>query len=176
MMHTELKGLIHDAEDHYLQSQELHYFDQQVDSLAQRLEAYELLRDFELEVFQNVADQLQSDFARLEADLFTRSLEDGLAILRYSAMAMLQDNPQYLQRQLLEWLPSRVRAYELADVEKRLLQLLQTQLGKCIPAAKLALIQPYLVQVHRVLSSLPTPPLPPIEPPSQTAELLTPSI
>jgi hypothetical protein len=155
MMNTALKGLIQDAEDHYLQTQELHYLDQQLDSLGQRLEAYELLRDAELEVFQNVADQLQSDFAQLDAQLFTRALEDGLAILRYSAMAMLQENPQYLQRQLLEWLPSRAQAYELADVEKRLLQLLQTQLGKCIPAAKLALLQPYLVQAHRALSSLP---------------------
>jgi hypothetical protein len=176
MMSTKLKGLIQNAEDHYLQAPELQDFEQQVSSLAQRLEAYEILRDFELEVFQNVADQLQSDFARLEADLFTRALEDGLAILRYSAMAMLQDNPQYLQRQLLAWLPSRAQAYELVDVEKRLLQLLQTQLGKCIPAAKLALIQPYLVQVHRSLGSLPSPPSPMVEPPAPSAELLTPTV
>jgi hypothetical protein len=152
-MNTELSQVINDAEDHYLQSQELNHLNQQIESLAQRLEVYELLRDFELEVFQEVADDLQSAFPRLDAQLLNRVLEDGLAILRYGAMAMLQGNPQYLQRQLLEWLPSRVQAYDLEAVETRMLQLLQTHLSKRILPSQIALIQFYLDRVHSALIS-----------------------
>jgi hypothetical protein len=151
MMNTELKALINDAEDHYLQAPALSQFNRQLSSLTERLEAYELLRDCEAEVFQDIADDLQSAFPRLDSQLLMRALEDGLSVLRYGAMAMLQGDPKYLQRQLLEWLPSRVQAYELELVEDRMLRLLQVHLSKRIASYQIGLIQPYLDQVHHAL-------------------------
>jgi hypothetical protein len=154
MMNQEFQALINAAEDHYLPSQELYPLKQQVDTLGQRLEAYELLRDREVEVFQAVADQLQSAFPNLDERRLNRALEDGLAMLRYAAMAMLQQNPEYLQRRWLEDLGDRVQAYELVAVELAMLQLIQTHLSKRIAVVPMSLIQPYLDQVQRRLAAV----------------------
>jgi hypothetical protein len=151
-MNAEFQNLINDAEDHYLASENLYQFKQQLSTLSQRLETYELLRDRELEVFQAVADQLQSTFPNLDAQRLNRALEDGLAILRYGAMAMLLNSPTYFQRSLLDCLPERVMAYELEAVEQQLLQFLQVQLSKRIAVAQMSCIQPYLEQVARSLT------------------------
>jgi hypothetical protein len=79
-------------------------------------------------------------------------LEDGLAILRYGAMAMLLNSPVYFQRGLLDCLPERVMAYELEAVEQQLLQFLQVQLSKRIAVAQMSCIQPYFEQVQRALT------------------------
>jgi Phycobilisome protein len=157
MMNQEFQALINAAEDHYLPSQELYQLKQQVDTLGQRLEAYELLHDREVEVFQAVADQLQSAFPNLDEVRLNRALEDGLAMLRYAAMAMLQQNPEYLQRRWLEDLGDRVQAYELVAVEQEMLQLIQTHLSKRIAVVPMSLIQPYLDQVQRQLAMVSAP-------------------
>ncbi|MBE9029992.1 phycobilisome protein [filamentous cyanobacterium LEGE 11480] len=153
MMNSEFQALINDAEDHYLQSQELRQLKQQLESLPARLAAYEVLRDRELEVFQAVADELQAEFANLPTSLINRALENGLAILRCGAMAMLQNNPEHVQKRLLDWLPEQVKAYDLVAVEDQMLQLLQAQLTKRIESVHVAQIQPYIEQVRLALVS-----------------------
>jgi hypothetical protein len=150
-INTELRSLVIDAEDSYLQETELQRMKRQLSGLRQRLEVYEVLRDFELEVFQAVADDLQSAYAGLDNQQTNRLLEDGLAILRYGAMAMLQDNPDFFQRQVLDCLPDRANAYGIEAALLEMLRLMLLHLNKRIPGTQVEVFQPYLEQVQRTI-------------------------
>jgi hypothetical protein len=150
-LNTELRSLVIDAEDSYLQSSEIQRMKRQLSGLRQRLEVYEVLREFELEVFQAVADDLQSAYAGLDNQQTNRLLEDGIAILRYGAMAMLQDNPDYFQRQVLDCLPERANAYEIEAATLEMLRLILLHLNKRIPGTQVEVFQPYLEQAQRTI-------------------------
>jgi Phycobilisome protein len=152
MMNPEFQALINDAEDHYLQSSDVLKIRQHLATLPDRIAAYEVLRDREEEVFQAVADELQTSFASLPTALFNRVLENGLALLRYGAMAMVLDNPTYLQQRLLESMPDQLAAYELAPVATQMLQLLQSHLSRRIEAPQVALIKPYIEQAQNAIN------------------------
>lgn len=111
-MHPEIKTLLYEAEDHYLKPEEIDSFKYHASSLAQRLETYELLRDAELAIFQPVADQLLETFPQQQENL-KLALKHWLSVLRYSAMAMLMDNPEFLQLRLLESLTEGVQVHQM---------------------------------------------------------------
>jgi hypothetical protein len=66
-------------------------------------------------------------------------------------MAMLFNNPEYLRRRLLEWLPDLVAAYQLRDMELAFYRLLQTQLKSNLSPEQMALLKPYLEDAYAVL-------------------------
>ncbi len=55
-MHSEIKTLLYEAEERYLNLEEIETVKYYTLSLNQRLEVYELLRTQELTIFQSVAD------------------------------------------------------------------------------------------------------------------------
>ncbi|MGB7416078.1 MAG: phycobilisome protein [Thermosynechococcaceae cyanobacterium] len=148
-MHTDFERFLLDAEDHFLQGSEMADFKQHVSSLAQRLETYELLRDQEPKIWQPIADQLaQSGESPQKQE---KALEHWIAALRYGAMAMLLNDPAFLQYRLLEWLTDIVQAHQLVDLEHQLSQLLEARLKDILSAQQWALMQPYLTQTHQIL-------------------------
>jgi hypothetical protein len=150
-MHPEIKTLLYEAEDHYLKPEEIESFKYHASSLAQRLETYELLRDAELAIFQPVADQLLEAFPQQQESL-KLALKHWLSVLRYSAMAMLMDNPEFLQLRLLESLTERVQVHQMQAIETTLYKLLQTQMKEQLSDQNLALVQPFLAQAEDALS------------------------
>ncbi len=150
-MNSEFETLIYDAEDHYLQSQDLNQFKQHLDTLAQRLETYELLRDQEIAIFQPIADQLEATFPAEDPQNLTRALKHGLSVLRYCTMAMLLANQEYLQRRLLEWLPGQVQAHQLESVESYMFQAIREQLLELLTTRQITFFHPYLDQAQQTL-------------------------
>jgi hypothetical protein len=149
-MHPEIKTLLYEAEDHYLKPEEIESFKYHASSFAQRLETYELLRDAELAIFQPVADQLLEAFPQKQQEI-ELALKHWLSILRYCAMAMLMNNPEFLQRRLLEWLVDLVQVHQMQAIEINLYQLLQAQLQEQLSDQNLALVQPFLAQTEDTL-------------------------
>lgn len=150
-MHPELKNLLYEAEEEYLQGEKFQAFNTQISSLSQRLETYELLRDRELAIFQPIVEQISSDFAQENQKTLEHSLKHWVLIMRYCAMAMLVNNPEFLQHRLLEWLTDLVQTYQLQSIEKAIYQLLQTQLSIFLDEQQRILFQPFLEQAKTTL-------------------------
>lgn len=148
-MQPEIKTLLYEAEDHYLKPEEIESFQHYASSFAQRLETYELLRDAELAIFQPVADQLLEAFPQKQQEI-ELALKHWLSVLRYCAMAMLMNNPEFLQRRLLEWLVDLVQVHQMQAIEIELYQLLQAQLQEQLSDQNLV-IQPFLAQAEDTL-------------------------
>ena len=152
-MYSELRTLLYDAESNYLQTPDIELFKEHIASLQERLKTYEILRDREIALFQPVADQLLVAFPAENPPLLERAVKHWLSVMRYCAMAMLLNNPEFLQRRLLEWLTDIVKAHKMTSVENRLYELLQGSLEKNLSESQLTLLNPFLKQAQTTLLS-----------------------
>lgn len=151
-MQSNFEDFLRAAEDHYLQPAEMNGFKQQVDALQDRLAVYEVMRDQELVIFQAIAGQLQKEtFSNPQSDL-EKVLTHWISVLRYSAMAMLMDQPQVLENQL-GWLADIVNGDEFTAFHLQISELLHQCLGSVLAEEQMALIEPFLQQVDTVLVS-----------------------
>jgi Phycobilisome protein len=153
-MDTALQSLIYTADDHYLSDADLERFHRDVHSLAERIETYEILRDRELSILQPAADYLSEEFPTTDSKLLERGVVHWLNILRYSSMAMLLNNPEFLNQRILEWMPDIVQAYQLQAIEKALYRLLQVQLKSSLSPEQLSLVKPYLEEAYTTLMNV----------------------
>lgn len=150
-MHTEMKALLYQAEERYLNPEEIENLKYYTESLAQRLETYELLREQELAIFQPVAERLLEAFPDEKQETLELALKYWLSVLRYCAMAMLLNNQEFFQQRLLEWLTALVQAHQMQVIQVTLYQLLQAQLKILFSNQQLALLQPFLAQAETML-------------------------
>lgn len=150
-MHPKIEALLDQAESRYLKPEELDSFKHYAISLAQSLKTYELLREQEVAIFQPVADQLIKAFPDTNQEILERSLKNWLLILRHCAMAMLLNDRDFLQQNLLDWLKGLVQTHQRMAVETKLYQLLQERLTGLLSPQALALLQPYLTQAQTAL-------------------------
>ncbi|WP_009633985.1 hypothetical protein [Synechocystis sp. PCC 7509] len=144
-MNVNLQSLLYDADERYLKSGEIDTFKSYTISLSQRLETYELLRDKEIAIFQPIANGLLASFSDQQPDL-ERSLKNWLAVLRYCATSMLQNNPEFLERRLLEWLTDIVRVHQTQAIDSAIYKGLQKQLPQILTDKQYLLLQPFLAQ------------------------------
>lgn len=157
MMHPDLRNFLYDAEIAYLQTSDLKGFRAVVSSLKERLEVYEYLRDREIEIFQPIADELLAAFPEENPKMLERALKHWLSIMRYCAMAMLINNPEYLQHRLLEWLTDVVQAYQMEAIEVYLYKSLNASLQKGLSKEQFVLVQPFIEQARVTIFSAKTP-------------------
>ena len=150
-MHCDLKTILYKAEENYLKKPEIIVFQYHVASLAKRLETYECLRDQEITIFQPIAEELVRAYPQENPKLIEKAIKHWLAVMRYCAMAMLLNNPEYLQRRILEWLTEMVQAHQMQSVENTIYNLLLSRLGKVLSQQQLALLQPFLEQAQTTL-------------------------
>lgn len=145
-MQKDFERLFHRAEDHYLHPLEMTAFRKHLGLLDRRLSTYRYLRDNEGMIFQSVADQLESEFPEVPTAQLEKALLHWISILRYGSMAMLLNNPEYLQYRMLEWVSDVVSAYELQDLETRLADILKQNLQASLSAEDFHLLDPFLTQ------------------------------
>ncbi|MCU0535897.1 MAG: phycobilisome protein [Hydrococcus sp. Prado102] len=157
MMHPDLRNLLYDSEIAYLQAADMTRFRNVVASLQERLEVYEYLRDREIEIFQPIADGALAAFPDENPKMLERALKHWLSIMRYCAMAMLINNPEYLQHRLLEWLTDVVQAYQMEAIETYMCKSLKASLQKGLTKPQFALVQPFVEQAQATLVGAKTP-------------------
>jgi hypothetical protein len=145
-MHTDFENFLHKAEDHYLSNPEMLVFRHHVTTLRERLKTYEILRDQEVQIFQPIADQLLESLGQEQVAVLERALKQWIAILRYGAMAMLLNSPEYLDRHLLEWLTDIVKVHQMQAISQQINQLLQARLLEVLTPRQMTLLQPFLAQ------------------------------
>lgn len=156
-MNINLQSLIYDADERYLKSGEIDTFKSYTTSLSQRLETYELLRDKEIVIFQPVANALFASFPDQQQDL-ERCLKNWLAIMRYCSTSMLQNNPEFLERRLLEWLTDIVQVHKTQAIDSAIYKELQKQLPQILSDKQYLLLKPFLAQAAaRLVALAPSP-------------------
>jgi hypothetical protein len=150
-MQAELNELLVQAENRYLRTEELLGFKSYAETLAQRLKIYEFLRDREIVIFQPIADQISIIFPQEKQERLEQVLQQWILILRHSAMAMLLNDSEYLQRRVLDWLSGLVQAHDTQPIDTQIYQLLNTRLNELLSPKAMVFIQPFLEQVKSYL-------------------------
>ncbi len=150
-MYPELETIIHQAEESYLDDRILDNFSAEIDTLRERLEIYQLMRDNEITLFQEVANNLLGDYSQENPKNLEKSLKYWLLITRYCAIAMLLNNHEFLDRRLLEWLTDIVQADELLAIQNALYNLLMKEITELVTAKQLAYLQPFFDQAKTTL-------------------------
>lgn len=150
-MQTELTDFFHRSQDQYLRPEEIKEFRGIISALKERLAAYECLRDQELIIFQTLAEQLEEVFPEEHPKVIERALKHWISALRYAGMAMLLNNPEYLQHRLLEWLTDMIAVHQMQSLESYLYEFLQAVLSEILPPEQLALLHPFLEQAKTTL-------------------------
>jgi hypothetical protein len=145
-MYPQLKNLLHQAEDRYLEQQEIQHFQYHTASLAQRLEIYELVREQEVAIFQPVANQLLEVFSQQDGKVLEQAVKNWLSVMRYCAMAMLLNNREFLQQRSLEWMTDIAQARQTQDIDRKISEWLQIELHQVLSSKQMTLLQPFFQQ------------------------------
>ena len=150
-MHPQIEAMFDEAENRYLKPEELGCLNQYIESLPNRLETYRYLRDQEITIMQDVAENLEKQFSNEDIATLERCLKNALLILRYSAMGMLLNDENFLKHRLINWLEGTAKAYQTEAIDQMLYQLLNTRLNDVLTAAQVQLLIPHLQLAEGVL-------------------------
>jgi hypothetical protein len=150
-MHPQIESVFDEAERRYLKPEELGVIGQYVDSLPIRLELYRHLRDNELTLMQQVADQLEAEVSNQPQALIERSIKNAILILRYSALGMLLNDETLVKERLLSWLQETAQAYPSQAVDAVLYRLLNQQLKQNLSPQQMNLLTPMLTLAEETL-------------------------
>ena len=155
-VNPQLETLFSEPEKAYLRPDELNALSRFVSSLPERINFYRRLRNDELALMQAVADALEQQFPQESKERLTRSLQNGILLLRCAAMAMLIDNPDFVSRRLGAWLPEMVAAYDTYAIDTALYQLIKQHLAERFSTPQTSLLFPGINAAQALLSSAST--------------------
>ncbi len=152
-MNTETKNLVYEAESRYLTPKEINRFAADVQSMPIRLSLYKLLRDQEIKIMQPVADQIEVAMPKVDQKVLEIGIKNLILVMRYSAMAILTNNPTLLKTRLLDWLEQVSLGYDLQDLNAALFKLLNQSLKKELTTEQLSLLQPLINSAQVTLTA-----------------------
>ncbi|MDJ0843946.1 phycobilisome protein [Crocosphaera sp.] len=150
-MQKDFEILFYQAEDHYLSSSDLNTLKNSANSLKERLKIYKLLRDQEVPIFQFIADNLVESFPSENSQHLEKGLKHWISVMRYAAMAMLLNNPDYFRHRLLEWLTDIVQAQDMVTIETHIFENLKQGLEEMLSSEQMLLLNPFLEQAKVTL-------------------------
>ena len=134
----------------YLTAQELNNLGQYVGSLADRVRAYRQLREWEVNLIQELVDRLPAELKENTSSL-EQSIKQTILILRYAALGMLVDDVNLGRRRLEGWLPTMVQVYQTQAIDLLLQRSLNQQLPRLLTDSQFALLKPALESAQNLL-------------------------
>ncbi len=154
---SEFKTTLQGAEGRYLNAQELLALEEYLDSFALRLRTHQLLRDHESQIIANVmARYLKQDSTleqRFGPEAKQKCIQDMTEVLRYSAIALLRNDEEYLKENLLYWLQTIMRALDKQDTCKLAYSLLQEAITEVLPIDSAKLTNQYIALAQEMLGN-----------------------
>jgi galactitol-specific phosphotransferase system IIB component len=150
-MDTKIKNLISQAQDRYLNAEDLAVFQSYVQSMPKRMSLYRLLRDREIEIMQTVADQLEAQLPKADITILETGVKNLLLVMRYCAMGMLLNDETFLKQRLLDWLEQVSSVYDLKSVNEALYKILNQVLSQELSSDQLSLLQPLITMAQITL-------------------------
>ena len=125
---------------------------QYVGSLADRIRAYRQLREWEVNLVQELVDRLPAELKENKGSL-EQSIKQTVLILRYAALGMLVDDVNLGRRRLEGWLPTMVSVYQTQAIDTLLQRSLNQQLPRILTDSQFALLKPALESAQQLLQT-----------------------
>ncbi|KAM3090051.1 phycobilisome protein [Phormidesmis sp. 146-35] len=114
-MLSQMQRLSLEAEGRYATDEELSFLTDYVRSFELRVQTYQKLQGCEALIMQQVQAKMQAIdpalFRSGNDDITIKWKRDTLRVLRYSAVAMLVDDPETLRERFLFWFQTIMRAF-----------------------------------------------------------------
>ncbi|MCY7334389.1 MAG: hypothetical protein LH649_17420 [Pseudanabaena sp. CAN_BIN31] len=150
-MMPKIEELISQAQDRYLASDELGLMESYISSLPDRLKLYKMIRDREIDLLQAVADQISTELPSVTDEDLETGIKNLILVLRYSSMAMLLNDENFLKQRLLNWLEGIMSMHDMRRLNETLYKLLNQKLREQFSPSQLALIQPLITAAQVTL-------------------------
>jgi hypothetical protein len=150
-MMPKIEELINQAQDRYLASDELGLMESYISSLPDRLKLYKIIRDREIDLLQAVADQISTELPSVTDEDLETGIKNLILVLRYSSMAMLLNDENFLKQRLLNWLEGIMSMHDMRRLNETLYKLLNQKLREQFSPSQLALIQPLITAAQVTL-------------------------
>lgn len=150
-MQFPIDSIFDEAENRYLKPEELQSIEHYVASIAERTSAYRALRDRELDIIQQSAEQLQFEMPSVEDAALERAIKNGMLTLRHCGMAMLIEDADFVQKRLLGWLKDSIELHQAQRVDAAFFGLMKQQLRVSLNAQQMALLEPFFSLVETVI-------------------------
>ena len=139
----------------YLTAQDIGRLGKYVSSLSDRIRAYRQLREWEINLIQELVDRLPVDLQQNTTTL-EQSIKQTILILRYAALGMLVDDANLGRRRLEGWLPTMVEVYQTQAIDALLHRSLNQQLPRLLTDSQFALLKPALEAAQQLLQPVNT--------------------
>lgn len=148
-----IEALFHDAEICYLKSDEIVEVSQYMSSLKERTRLYRTIRDEEITWMQPIADELEQCFPTEQIDRLENSLRNAMLSMRHCAMAMLMDDPTYLEVHFLTWFQESIEIHGTSDLDNHIHSALRKQISQVLNASQMSLLTPFLHEIESSFKS-----------------------
>lgn len=114
-MLSQLEKLSRATDGRYATDEELQFIDDYMKTYSLRLETYQRLQDVEAAIVQRVYAKMRAIdpnlFKNGSEDVSAKWKRDTILVLRYSAVALLLNDPDMLCERLLFWLQTVMKAF-----------------------------------------------------------------
>lgn len=114
-MLKQVDNLARQVDGRYATDEELQFLEQYVQSFHLRAQTYQALQAAESEIVTQVLSHIQTTQPDLlhhnQGDISHKWKKDTIRVLRYSAIAMLMNDPHTLKERFLLWFQSIMRAF-----------------------------------------------------------------
>lgn len=155
-MLKQLSRLTVEADGRYADDQELQFLEDYLQSVEQRITAYEKIRNAE----EKILHRVEAEKRMLKENLFQMNSQDITQVcrrdmtmmLRCSAAAMLVDDLDCMREGLTLWYQTIVQAFSYQEYAKINYQIIQKVLKMYLDPEEAELIMPVLQLNHSLLS------------------------
>ncbi|HZG37851.1 MAG TPA: phycobilisome protein [Nodosilinea sp.] len=155
-MLTNVQALVQATDGRYATDQELMFFQQYLSTVSTRLRAYQKIQAAEPQIIAQVLTRLKAQKPDLfqvgGQDLAAKWQRDTVRIIRYSAIALLLDDPERFKESLLSWFQTIMRAFGAQESCKLTYTAMQEVVSQYLNAQELRLFLPILELSRVVLS------------------------
>ena len=147
-MISNLQALVQNTDGRYASDAELMFFQRYLSSVSTRLRAYQKIQGAEQQIIAQVMAKLKAQkpdmFLIGGQDLTAKWQRDTVWVLRYSATALLLDDPERFKDNLLTWFQTIMRAFSAQESCKLTYIAMQEVVAQYLNAEELNLFLPIL--------------------------------
>lgn len=142
----------------YATDEELQFFNQYTQSYGLRLQTYQKLQASEASIVNQVYTKMKAIDPMLfhsgNEDISQKWKRDTMRVLRYSAAAMLLNDPETMQERFLLWFQTIMRAFSAQRSCEVTYQVMQEVVKQHLTATQAALFCPILELNRRALGAI----------------------
>lgn len=157
-MLNQMQRLSLDTEGRYATDEELSFLTDYARSFELRVQTYQKLQASEAAIVQQVQTKMRSIDSTLfhhgKDDITNKWKRDTLRVLRYSAVAMLMDDPETLRERFLLWFQTIMRAFGAQRSCNVTYTVMQEVVKQHLTTTQAALFLPILEVTRRMLGTV----------------------